>query len=116
MHQSETCYGVVSGKSLMAYVDECEALQGAEHVRLKYERDMVPYKCSKCGEWHLAPLERQTLSQTCPYCVDSQGGPKQAYKTREAAIARAQILYRERGVKLYEYECECGYGWHLTKG
>lgn len=115
MYQSETCYGVVSGKPLKAYEDEIGAENAAEYVLRSYEREMMPYKCSKCGDWHLAPKERQTPSRTCPYCVDSQGAAKQAYENRETAVVRANILLNERGVKLYAYKCECGYGWHLTK-
>lgn len=115
MYQSETCIGVISGKPLMAYESESEANEAIEHVRFEYQQEMIAYRCSKCGDWHLAPQNRQTPSRTCPYCIDSQGAPKQAYATKQGAVMRSNILLKERGIRLYAYECECGYGWHLTK-
>lgn len=81
MYESEICIGAVSQKPLKAYESELEAEQAAEYVLTEYKRKMVPYKCSKCGDWHLTPQGRLTPSRTCPYCIDSYGAPKQAYES-----------------------------------
>ncbi|EHH1264388.1 AAA family ATPase [Vibrio parahaemolyticus] len=47
----------------------------------------------------------------CPACKDRSGKPKMAYQTEEHALEVAS--YSKRSLKVYE--CEQGYGWHLTK-
>ncbi|MCS0014851.1 AAA domain-containing protein [Vibrio parahaemolyticus] len=47
----------------------------------------------------------------CPACKDHGGKPKMAYKTEEHALEVASNSQKPLKV----YECEEGYGWHLTK-
>jgi len=115
MSQINSCNSLRTGKPLMSYESKIKAESAAEYALKTYGNEMVPYRCTKCEAWHLTPKERHTPSTTCPHCVDSCGNSKQAYKTEEYARTRAKILQEERGIKLYSYECEYGYGWHLTK-
>ncbi|EHH1226098.1 AAA family ATPase [Vibrio vulnificus] len=47
----------------------------------------------------------------CPACKDHGGKPKMAYQTEEHALEVASNSQKPLKV----YECEEGYGWHLTK-
>jgi hypothetical protein len=47
----------------------------------------------------------------CPACKDHGGKPKMAYQTEEHALEVASNSRKPLKV----YECEEGYGWHLTK-
>jgi hypothetical protein len=104
-----------NGGPLSAYSSECEAEEGASYVKYSRGLDLSPYKCSKCGEWHLSPKERQTQSKECIYCTDSKGKHKELYETMDGALNRAEIIKTERGVILNVYKCPNQYGWHLTK-
>ncbi|MDR0556708.1 MAG: hypothetical protein LBG43_02390 [Treponema sp.] len=53
----------------------------------------------KSGYWHLSPKERQTPSKECIYCTDSNGKKKELYEAQEAALIRAEIIKKERGIK-----------------
>ena len=112
--KSSTCVGKVSRAPLTEYDSRDEALDGAEYVLSAHGKRMTPYRCSRCGLWHLAPNDRQTPSRECQYCCGRDGRPKATYETQEAAERRAEILERERGVYLRAYPCSGG-GWHLTK-
>jgi hypothetical protein len=103
------------GKPLSTYRSEHEAIEGADHARFYYGIDLLPYKCKRCGCWHLTPVERHTPSKTCVYCPDSRGRPKELYKTREDAERRAEIIAKEQGILLRVYPCDYQAGWHLTK-
>lgn len=110
--KSSTCKGK-NGDYLSEYSSEFEAENAATYAKGAYDKDFLPYKCHKCGKWHLSPKERQTPSRKC-ICPDSHGKPKQLYETREAAENRAKIIEKERREKLYVYECPRQDGWHLT--
>lgn len=112
--QSSECKSRRTGKPLRTYLSESEAQSHANHIRRAHGTDLVPYKCERCGGWHLCPRERQTPSVPCEYCVGRDGRPKALYDSREAALRRAGILERERGVSLHAYECPEREGWHLT--
>lgn len=114
--KSTTCIGKVSGKPLTEYDTEYEAQIGAQRAQAKHQKDFAYYRCDKCGLWHLTPLHRQTPSQVCLDCADSNGKQKAAYATQDAAKKRAAILWSERRVKLQIYPCPYSKGWHLTKG
>ena len=114
--KSTTCIGKVSGKPLTEYASEREAQEGADHVRAKYGRKLVPYQCDKCGMWHTAPENRRTPSSKCPVCTGANGKAKDSYRNAKEAQLRADILRREQGAELRIYECEHGHGWHLTRG
>jgi len=113
--KSRTCIGKVSGKPLTEYQSELDAEDGADHIRSEYGRKLVPYECDKCGQWHLAPANRQTPSSKCPVCTGTNNKPKESYRNRTEAQRRADILRKEQGAMLRVYACKFGYGWHLTR-
>ena len=115
MHRkSRTCIGKVSGEPVTEYDSEDEAVDGAWHARLEYGRDLIPYRCRRCRRWHLALRDRETPSRPCTDCTCSSGRAKQAYGSRAHAETRAELLRKERGVRLRVYACPLGSGWHLT--
>ena len=113
--KSTTCYGVATGQPLTEYHSEAEAFEGAAYARARSGMSMVPYHCSACGCWHLAPRDRQTPSMKC-VCVGASGEPKTLFASERDATRRANFLRRERGVDMSVYPCEYGFGWHLTRG
>ena len=109
---SDVCFKK-DGTPLKSYDSEWSANEGAEYVRNRYGNEQVPYKCDRCGLWHLSPVERQTKNHLSS-CFDSSGKPKAAYETSLDAERRAKILKEEKDVYLKVYKCpDCGY-WHLT--
>lgn len=113
MFDSDICFSKTTGKPLKSYKSKNEAEEAIEYVKATYENEQVKYLCQKCGFWHLSPKDRQTPNHKSS-CLDSNGKPKQAYPTRETALRRAEIIYEEKGIRLYVYHCEdCG-EWHLT--
>ena len=114
--KSDTCFGKQSGEPLTVYFSLIDAEVNAEHLKFVHDKEMVPYECPRCGNWHLSPAERQTPSTSCPVCTGGDGRSKESYQTEQQALRRAEILYDERGISLQVYECEYGHGWHLTKG
>jgi len=113
--KSTTCFKK-DGEPYTEYASGREAAGGASHVRREYGLDLSPFECPNCGRWHLSPRERQTPSRICVYCVDSNGRNKELYETKEAALRRAGIIAKERGVALNVYKCPRQHGWHLAKG
>lgn len=113
--KSETCVGKKTGKPLTEYDSEREAQEGADYANSRYQNNLAPYPCDTCGKWHLTPADRQTPSTACKLCTGTDGKPKEAYRSREDAQRRADILRREMGADLKVYQCEHGSGWHLTK-
>jgi hypothetical protein len=114
--KSILCIGKTSGAPVTEYDSQMEAQHGADHVRTTYGNDLVPYQCTRCQRWHLAPRNRKTPSTTCAHCTGADGRPKEAYATEHDAERRAEILRAERSVFLRAYPCPYGEGWHLTKG
>jgi hypothetical protein len=113
--KSSSCFSKLNGTPLTAFEYEFEAEDGANHARFKHGNKLSPYKCKKCGWWHLSPKQRQTPSTQCNDCIDSNGDSKALYNSYESAEKRADILYKEQGVSLRAYECPHNNGWHLTK-
>ncbi|MCS0048981.1 MULTISPECIES: hypothetical protein [Vibrio diabolicus subgroup] len=114
--KSETCFSKKTGTPLTAFDNEIEAQQGADYANFQYGHDLAPYKCDKCGLWHLSPKDRHTPSKTCNYCTDRNGRPKELYRSQKDAVTRAKIILQESGIYLNAYECHQYIGWHLTKG
>jgi|SaaInl8_200m_RNA_FD_contig_31_1827350_length_952_multi_3_in_0_out_0_1 hypothetical protein len=114
--KSNSCMNKRTGEPLTEYYSEYEAQDGANYANATYGHNLVPYKCDKCGLWHLSPKNRQTPSTKCYACTDSRGYLKSLYQTREHAKTRAEILYKEKGIRLKIYRCVYSDGWHLTKG
>ncbi|SFC28228.1 hypothetical protein SAMN05660443_2059 [Marinospirillum celere] len=113
--KSSTCFSRNTGKALVYYESEREAQQGADYAYARYESDMVPYKCSSCGFWHLSPRKNHTPSRKC-ICSSGSGRPKALYLTQQDAMNRAEVIRQEKGISLRAYQCPHYSGWHLTKG
>jgi len=113
--KSNSCFGKISGKPLTEYQTKNEAKKAVEYLKSRNVRDLIPYKCDRCGYWHLSPKNRQTPSKKCPFCTDTQGKAKDSYLSQKQATLRANILLRENGKNLSVYRCPHGNGWHLTK-
>ena len=112
MFDSDVCKKK-DGSPLKSYESEEEADEAILYVKARYGNEQVKYLCEKCGFWHLSPPERQTKSRAS-FCLDSNGKSKKAYETFDAAMRRANIIFKERGERLFVYECpDCGL-WHLT--
>lgn len=112
--KSATCFSH-NGAPLSEFYSESEAQESADYENsLRPNADLVPYKCEKCGRWHLKPKEFlvQKLSSCCS-CVDSNGRAKDAYPSQEEAQKMANIRAKA-GVHLAVYKCPEGNGWHLT--
>ena len=112
--ESRTCVGKQSGKPLREYDSSAEAERAAEYVAATYGNEVVPYRCSRCGHWHLSPKTRHTPSTTCRWCTGHDGRPKATYRTEREAERRASILGSEKRISLRVYECPQREGWHLT--
>ena len=113
--KSDSCYGRRTGEPLTVYNSSFEAQQGADYANREYGNNLAPYKCERCGLWHLSPKDRQTPSVTCPSCTDRDGHHKDLYRSKTAAETRVAILQKEAGVCLGIYKCPYHDGWHLTK-
>ena len=109
------CLSKVTGKPLKSFRSELEAEQGAKYVWERYRNEVVPYRCTDCGYWHLSPKKNHTPSRKCT-CLGASGRPKALYRSREDAINRAEIIRQQTGRSLRVYECPHYSGWHLTKG
>jgi hypothetical protein len=112
--KSETCRGRATGKPVTAFDTELAASDAAYALRFDTGKSFVPYRCRRCGHWHLAPQDRQTPCKPCPECRGQNGAAKQTYSSREDAERRAAIILEERGISLRAYECPYYSGWHLT--
>lgn len=84
-YKSEECFSSRDNSPLTTYLSEDEAKNGADYVNVKYDRDLVFYKCDRCALWHLTPNSRHTRSRECDYCTDSNGSYKQLYFTENEA-------------------------------
>lgn len=113
--KSTTCFGRVSGQPLSEYACAEEAHEAAELAEREYGRAMTPYRCRRCHAWHLALTDRRTPCEPCEICVGRNGEAKQAYRSERGAMRRAEIVFREHGVRLRVYLCPHTHGWHLTK-
>jgi len=111
--KSKTCISH-KGKPLSFYDIEAEAQENADHIKSKYVNNMMPYKCDKCGYWHLSPENRYTKIGKCN-CTDRDNYGKTLYSSKDDANKRLNILYEEQRVRLEIYQCPYSDGWHLTK-
>lgn len=113
--KSSSCFGS-NGKPLSEFYSREEAIDQANYVKSRYREDLTPYRCDRCGLWHLGLKSRETKSEPCKLCRDSYGRRKELYYSFESAKRRADILEREKSVRLIVYKCPHQEGWHLTKG
>lgn len=112
--KSSTCFGKATARPLTTYDSEASAADAAAWCLARHGSEMEPYRCGRCGDWHLAPRDRQTPCRPCSECHGQDGRQKQTYGTRGDAERRAAIILNEKGVRLRVYDCPAGYGWHLT--
>ena len=93
--KSTTCVSRHTGRSVTEYHSEYQAKLGASYVSAEFGIEMTPYKCTKCGHWHLSPKQRQTPSSKCNTCTDRNGHNKELYVSKKAAGMRAEIIKKE---------------------
>ena len=113
--KSTTCVGSQTGKPVTEYQSEDQARLGSSHVSASFGTEMSPYKCTRCGFWHLSPKQRHTPSSKCNTCTDRNGTYKDLYASKKAAEMRANIIRKENNIALVSYRCPNDTGWHLTK-
>lgn len=114
MMKSETCFST-QGTPLSVYDTEDEAQGSADYQRQENGIELYPYRCKKCGLYHLAPQESRinVLDADCG-CRDSQGGRKTLYVTEEDARKVAESRMRKGERTLRVYRCPMRSGWHIT--
>ena len=105
---NQKCFSQRTGKSITTYQSEVEALYEAKRTKERYNRDLVPYKCSNCGFWHLGLQTRHTPNEDCTSCG------KKLYSSKESAERRKNIIAKEQRKELRIYKCPYSNGWHLT--
>ena len=54
--KSDVCFSKKTRQPLTVYFSEADAKSSALYERTARGSDLYPYKCEKCGYWHLAPL------------------------------------------------------------
>ena len=113
--KSVTCFSKTTGKPVSEYDSKITAEKAADHANFQYGNDLIPYRCNKCGKWHLSPKNRQTPSTKCNKCTGSDGRRKALYDTEVTADNRASILLNEKGIDLKVYKCPYNHGWHLSR-
>ena len=112
-HKSETCLSS-TGNPLSVYSTISEAQESANYQYSQSGKELSPYKCQKCGKFHLKPTEFycKKINGGCD-CTDHNGKQKALYETRKDAEKMVNIRANS-GVKLYVYQCPKGTGFHLT--
>lgn len=112
--KSTTCFSKTTKNQLSVYATESDAQQSANY-QLQNGRSLYPYRCERCGLWHLAPTTSRinVLHKACR-CEDSFGKSKNLYLSREDAEKAKRKRESEGAGQLYIYECPCGDGYHLT--
>ena len=107
--KSDTCFSKF-GIPLSVFMTEAEAQNVANCWA-----GLSPYKCKKCGLWHIDPqiICVESLKNACS-CKDSHGNSKNLYTTRTAAEKAQRISAAMYDVSPSICECPKGKGWHLT--
>lgn len=112
--KSTTCFSKTTKNPLSVYTTEAEAQQSANY-QLQNGRSLYPYRCERCGQWHLAPTaSRINLLHKACFCEDSFGKAKDLYLSRDDAEKARCKRESEGAGQLYIYECPHGRGYHLT--
>lgn len=113
--KSDVCFSKKTGQPLTVYFSEADAKSSALYERTARGSDLYPYKCEKCGYWHLAPLSSKlNVQKNACSCLDSNGRHKALYLTREDAEKQRMKSEAEQHVSLKIYSCNEGRGFHLT--
>ena len=112
--KSSSCF-TSEGKPRSEYETEWEAQQSADYQRSANGIDLYPYPCTKCGKFHLAPVESKinVVNFNCG-CTDSNGRKKELYETRDDAQKVADARMKKGSGPLFVYPCESRRGFHLT--
>lgn len=112
--KSTTCFSKNTNAPLSVYNTEAEAQQSANY-QCRNGRSLYPYRCTRCGLWHLAPQASRinVLHNVCD-CEDSVGDHKDLYMSREDAEKARCKRESEGAGRLYIYQCPHGEGFHLT--
>lgn len=113
--KSDVCFSKKTGQPLTVYFSEEDAKSSALYERTARGSDLYPYKCEKCGYWHLAPLSSKlNVQRNACSCLDSNGRHKALYLTREDAEKQRMKSEAEQHISLKIYNCSEGKGFHLT--
>lgn len=109
------CISKATGKELKAYSTKKEAEESARYSKKKYNMDLYPYVCDKCGKYHLAPKSSKiNVKHNACSCRDSNGNPKALYGSKKDAQKQLEKSQKEQHVKLRIYKCPEKHGYHLT--
>lgn len=109
------CISNSTKKALSAYETEKEAKESAKYSKKNFNLDLYPYKCEKCGKYHLSPkASKISVQQNACSCTDTNGKPKALYATKKDAEKQQKNSEVEQKVKLYIYKCPDKKGYHLT--
>lgn len=101
--------------SANVYFSEEDAKSSALYEWTARGSDLYPYKCEKCGYWHLAPLSSKlNVQRNACSCLDSNGRHKALYLTIEDAEKQRMKSEAEQHISLKIYSCSEGKGFHLT--
>ena len=114
--KSSTCFSM-RGTPLSVFntFDEAKSSANYENSR-NSDCDFAPYRCPKCGKYHLKP-SRFIIAKLSSCCSCTKHGGleyKDAYPTKEEALKMADLRFKATGIRLYVYPCPEGNGWHLT--
>lgn len=112
--KSTTCFSKTNNTPLSVYDTEAEAQRSADYQH-QNGYSLYPYRCERCGCWHLAPTASRinVLHNAC-YCEDSLGRHKDLYLSRDDAEKAKRKRESKGAGQLYIYECPDGGGFHLT--
>ena len=101
------------GKEINGFTDLEEANSSSKYMETQFKKEFYVYFCDDCKLYHISPKDRQTRMFKSE-CLDSSGKPKQSYLTEQEANIRKDIIFKEKGIKLFSYKCDkCNY-FHLT--
>ena len=101
------------GKEINGFTEFEEADSSRKYMESQFKKEFYVYFCNECNLYHISPKDRQTRMFISD-CLDSAGQPKQSYLTELEANNRKNIIFNEKGIKLFSYKCDkCGY-FHLT--
>ena len=101
------------GKEINGFTDLEEANSSSKYMETQFKKEFYVYFCDECKLYQISPKDRQTRMFKSE-CLDSSGQPKQSYLTEQEANIRKDIIFKEKGIKLFSYKCDkCGY-FHLT--
>lgn len=113
--KSSTCFSRRNGEPLTVFMSEQEAMDSVRYEKMVRGADLYPYKCEKCGCYHLAPTDGKiNVQRNACSCLDSHGDGKALYLTREDAEKQRKKSEQEQHISLNIYECPEGGGFHLT--